>query len=87
MNHETPPNPTRHHNTNPIRTGCGVCMDIMENQPTLTDVEFILNRAYNMEQYSTTDEAKSAILRKLNEIYQRGKMEGIRPLASQPKTD
>ena len=46
------------------------------NEPTLSDVEYILARAFSMEQYNTTAEARFAILRKLNEIYQRGQLAG-----------
>jgi len=46
------------------------------NQPTLSDVDFILARAFSMEQYNTTAEARWAILRKLNEIYRRGQLAG-----------
>jgi hypothetical protein len=47
------------------------------NEPTLSDVEFILARAFSMEQYNTTAEARWAILRKLNEIYRRGQSESL----------
>jgi hypothetical protein len=46
------------------------------NEPTLSDVEFILARAFSMEQYNTTAEAREAILRKLMEIYRRGQLAG-----------
>ena len=47
------------------------------NEPTLSDVEYILARAFSMEQYMTTQDAREAILRKLNEIYRRGQSESI----------
>jgi hypothetical protein len=46
------------------------------SQPTLSDVEYILARAFSMEQYNTTQDAREAILRKLNEIYRRGQLAG-----------
>jgi acyl-CoA reductase-like NAD-dependent aldehyde dehydrogenase len=47
------------------------------NEPTLSDVEFILARAFSMEQYNTTQDAREAILRKLMEIYRRGQSESL----------
>jgi acyl-CoA reductase-like NAD-dependent aldehyde dehydrogenase len=47
------------------------------SQPTLSDVEYILARAFSMEQYMTTQDAREAILRKLMEIYRRGQSESL----------
>jgi hypothetical protein len=46
------------------------------SEPTLSDVEYILARAFSMEQYMTTQDAREAILRKLMEIYRRGQLDG-----------